>query len=149
MERPLFRGTAESQAQGAWPPAAQPGRGQARGWVGREALPGPCRGGHSDSSREGGRVPSASCPHVPLWNNNQAILCSSRASLICAPGGTDRGASWLIPEENKDGGQGCLPTGQALAPGKEGGVENQGGRGVCNLPPTPGGCKEKPFWMPP
>lgn len=112
---------------------------QDRSWVGKEALPGPHRDGHADaalSSRDGGRAPVPLSPlsFVEQQPGHSLLLISCLGSFVPLEPG--RRAPWLILGENKNGGQDCLSlTGQALAPGKEGGVESQVGHAPTS-PPT-------------
>lgn len=59
----------------------------------------------------------------------------------------ERRASWLIPEENKDGGQGCPRQGRHWLQRRKGVLRIKAVGEVANLPPNPRCCKQKPFWI--
>lgn len=97
VEPQLFRGKVRFRPRATWlwtPGLGRSSQGAAGVGAGQTGTLGLALAGVADTalgSREGGRAPSASCPRSPLWNNSQAILCSSpHASLICAPGGRQK-----------------------------------------------------------
>lgn len=134
MKQQLFGGKVGIQTQGSVA-LREPGllltsQGGAQGtsWVGREALPGLHGAGHSDtalSSREGGTPPPPPPPPplspLPFVKKQQghSLLLHSHPSHLC-PWRLGERVPWLMPGENKDGGQSCPRQGRRWLWGRKG-----------------------------